>query len=333
MFDINLRDWYINKDIEQGIFLNSIADKNFNYKKIIDCTYPDIIIIYKNKQFVKLVNKRHCTSAKNNFKNKRKTINKNIKKLKKIMFDLKTYFINLKKKEDLLLIFKLLRFFDFYNRFIYYECDIKNELNNKAYKDIKNNDHYKYITPFLEKTSNLLKINKNDLLFLTISEVEKIIENKTNITNLEKQIKQRKKGFVYYIKANKETFSYDKNKINKIFSDLKKVNKHKSLKGVVTSKNKENFICGKVMVIKNKKELQKCKNKILCAKKINPDFFPYINEIKAIITEQGTKLSHASIFARENKIPCVVNVSDLFSNIKNKDYVEINLSKGIIKKL
>ncbi len=63
------------------------------------------------------------------------------------------------------------------------------------------------------------------------------------------------------------------------------------------------------------------------------DFLPLMKKAKAIITQKGNLLSHASIIARELKKPCIVATKDIMNKINDGDIIFVDASRGIIKKL
>lgn len=72
------------------------------------------------------------------------------------------------------------------------------------------------------------------------------------------------------------------------------------------------------------------KGSILVTKNTDIRFLPLMNKASAIITEIGSILSHASIVARELKIPCMVNVKNATEILKDGSKVEIDANKGKI---
>jgi phosphohistidine swiveling domain-containing protein len=75
-------------------------------------------------------------------------------------------------------------------------------------------------------------------------------------------------------------------------------------------------ISGKIIVLKSSKDL-------LLLIRQKP---------AGIILEEGNLLSHASILAREAKIPAIVKVKDATLILKSGDVIEIDASIGTIKK-
>ena len=53
----------------------------------------------------------------------------------------------------------------------------------------------------------------------------------------------------------------------------------------------------------------------------------------AIVTEQGGITSHAAIISRELRVPCVIGTKIATKVLKDGDKVEVDATKGIVKKL
>lgn len=72
---------------------------------------------------------------------------------------------------------------------------------------------------------------------------------------------------------------------------------------------------------------------ILVCRCTTPEFLPLMKKAAAIITDQGGILSHAAIVARELKIPCLVGTGQATTILKDGDRLEIDSSRGIVRKL
>ncbi|EKE22186.1 MAG: hypothetical protein ACD_7C00024G0005 [uncultured bacterium] len=72
------------------------------------------------------------------------------------------------------------------------------------------------------------------------------------------------------------------------------------------------------------------KGSILVTENTDIRYLPFMRKAGAIITERGSILSHASIVAREFKIPCVVNVKNATKILKDGSAVKVDANKGII---
>jgi len=75
------------------------------------------------------------------------------------------------------------------------------------------------------------------------------------------------------------------------------------------------------------------KGKILVTKLASPKLTPHIKVAKAVVTDEGGKLSHAATLCRELNIPCIVGAKIATKVFKDGDSVSIDGDKGIVKKI
>ena len=73
------------------------------------------------------------------------------------------------------------------------------------------------------------------------------------------------------------------------------------------------------------------KDKILVTIQLTPHFFPYLEDIKAIITDEGGITCHAAIIARELGKPCIIGTGNATKILKGEDLVEVNFNRGVVK--
>ena len=64
-----------------------------------------------------------------------------------------------------------------------------------------------------------------------------------------------------------------------------------------------------------------------------PELLPAMNKAVAFVTDIGGITSHAAIVAREMKKPCVIGTRIGTKILKDGDRVEVDATKGIVKKL
>ena len=75
------------------------------------------------------------------------------------------------------------------------------------------------------------------------------------------------------------------------------------------------------------------KGEVLVTDMIQPHMILIMKKAEAIVTNQGGITSHASIMAREFRIPCVVGTLKATKVLKDGDFVEVDGGTGIIRKL
>jgi len=118
----------------------------------------------------------------------------------------------------------------------------------------------------------------------------------------------------------------------------------RAIKDVVTGKKKEEqrstftgtpavpgTYTGKARVIHSLKDAEHVtKGEILLAPTTSAYFVPHMRRAAAIVTERGGVTNHAAIVAREQGIPCVVNVRAIMHHVQTGDLIEVDGVKGTV---
>ncbi|MBP6942744.1 MAG: hypothetical protein KBB55_01730 [Candidatus Buchananbacteria bacterium] len=91
-------------------------------------------------------------------------------------------------------------------------------------------------------------------------------------------------------------------------------------------------VTGMVRVILSPLEFNQMQpGEILVASMTTPDYSPVLKKAAAIVTDEGGVTSHAAIYARELKIPCVIGTGRATKVLKTGDMVEVDATSGIVK--
>lgn len=107
--------------------------------------------------------------------------------------------------------------------------------------------------------------------------------------------------------------------------------KQSEIKGQVAMKG---FARGPACIILNTKELGKLrKGDVLVTPMTKPDFISEMKKAAAIVTDEGGITSHASIVARELRIPCIIGTRIATKVLKDGDLVEVDANKGVVRKI
>lgn len=113
--------------------------------------------------------------------------------------------------------------------------------------------------------------------------------------------------------------------------NLPKVKDQVELKGESAYPGK---VQGKVSVINLAKEMDKfCDGDILVSNATDPSLLPVMKKAKAFVTDMGGLTCHAAIVARELEIPCIVGIKSAAKILKDGDQVEVDATKGVVRKL
>ncbi|MBI4360735.1 hypothetical protein HY572_03100 [Candidatus Micrarchaeota archaeon] len=91
---------------------------------------------------------------------------------------------------------------------------------------------------------------------------------------------------------------------------------------------------GTVKIVLGPKDLSKMrKGDVLVAIATDPDVVPGMKIASAIVTEQGGVTSHAAIVSRELGVPCLIGTKIATKWLKDGDRVEVDATKGLVRKL
>jgi len=72
---------------------------------------------------------------------------------------------------------------------------------------------------------------------------------------------------------------------------------------------------------------------ILVSTATTPSIVPAIRKAVAIVADEGGLTCHAAIISREFNIPCVVGTKIGTKILKDGDQIEVDATKGLVKKI
>jgi pyruvate,water dikinase len=90
---------------------------------------------------------------------------------------------------------------------------------------------------------------------------------------------------------------------------------------------------GPVRVVRDPSSATLAPNSILVAERTDPGWIMIFPAASGLIVERGSLLSHSAIVARELGIPSIVSVAGVTSWLRDGDWVEMDGSTGIVRKL
>lgn len=173
--------------------------------------------------------------------------------------------------------------------------------------------------------------------YYLIKDVEDLLNGKP-LSLSEKQ--RRKECFVGLWGHRKAMYLSGKEAEELAKSELKElytVKKTNILKGMVANPGKVQGIARILLTndIEKTRELRKNfkKGEILFTGMTQPNIVDIASRAGAIVTDEGGMLSHAAIISREFKIPCIVGTHSGTQVFKDRDLVEVDADKGIVKKI
>lgn len=189
----------------------------------------------------------------------------------------------------------------------------KNEINNLQILDDFLKDYFKNI----------------DLTGLSAEEIGDYLEN--GKLPSDEELEKRRGEFLIFMK-NLKPVKIPKDKIQET---LDKYSPEKDLSGINQVKGRIAFkanVSGPARLVSKREELHKIQNgDILVTIMTDPDFVPYLSKVVGIVTDYGGATCHASIIARELKIPCIVGTEIATSIFKDGDLIEMN-EAGVVRK-
>ncbi len=183
----------------------------------------------------------------------------------------------------------------------------------------------------LQVLDDFLKKQDIDLTELNDDEIKKYLKSGKIPSNNE--LNERRVECLI-VMENLKARRISKEKIKDTISKyLKKedYSKFKELKGNIAYKKN---VKGIVRIILKKKDLSNLKKgEIIVTLMTSPEYMPYMSKVKGIVTDNGGAACHASIIAREMKIPCIVGTRFATKFFKNGDLIEVDANKGVVRKL
>ena len=103
------------------------------------------------------------------------------------------------------------------------------------------------------------------------------------------------------------------------------------LKGKVACVGKAVGICKIIVSPKDYPKFER--GDILVSPMTNPDMMPLLEKAAAFVTDEGGLTCHAAIISRELNKPCVIGTKIATKVLKDGDLVEVDATKGVIKKV
>jgi phosphohistidine swiveling domain-containing protein len=174
-----------------------------------------------------------------------------------------------------------------------------------------------------------IKVTRYEVQFMHIREIkESLLTGRVS----RKIVKERLKSCVYYTERGFEKI-YIKEQARKLSKSIKpKTDLNVSeLHGQTAQPGKAKGI---VKIIKRAKDMPKMnKGDILVSIATDPDVVPAMKRAGAIVTDMGGITAHAAIVSRELGVPCIIGTKIASKVFKDGDKVEVDATRGIIKRL
>lgn len=309
----------------------------FSYLRLCDLDLLRLSLKYKEKNFKSDLDKftkkytwinytfDGVPMTAEDFENKIIELNKNKKNTKsqiqKILAEKDKL---LKSKKDIIKKYKLdkqtIRFCKYASEFVYLKFFRKGIFAESYYS----------VEFLLEVIAKRLQTDIKTIKAMFFGEVKKgLLTGKIEKQNIVKRLKD---GWILIY--NGQSFDLPKNYlpvVKKNFQhDILDKNAHE-LKGQTAMSGSAH---GQVRIVNDQEDLNKMqKGDIMVSRSTNPQLLPAMKKAAAIVTDVGGLTCHAAIVARELKIPCLVGTKIATKMLKDGDIVEVDATKGLVKKL
>ncbi|MFA6307583.1 MAG: PEP-utilizing enzyme [Patescibacteria group bacterium] len=207
-------------------------------------------------------------------------------------------------------------------------------LNPKTPKSIRNRALEIREQDTFYDDSNRLISNTLKYLYPQIADLGIVIlKNDLDKMPTTEELKERFKNFIYISDQTAAIIKLEdflnKNKQYKFIFD--QIEDYQQLSGQTAYKGKAT---GLVRILKRKNQVAEFqKGEILVSPMTTPDFVSAMKLAAAFVTDEGGIACHAAILARELKVPCVIGTRFATQIFKDGDRVEVDASKGIVKKI
>jgi phosphoenolpyruvate synthase/pyruvate phosphate dikinase len=173
---------------------------------------------------------------------------------------------------------------------------------------------------------------------MTYLSYEELLEVFDEPEKIRKIIEKRKRNDYLYLGLRKSSRVIDNVKtIKDVGEHFNKLFEEKIIKDLIQGRvtyQSDEVVNGEVVLVESKEDLKgNYKGKILVSVQTTPHFVPYLDGVKAIITDEGGVTSHAAIISREFKIPAVIGTQIATKVLKTGDIVEIIFKEGKVRKV
>jgi phosphohistidine swiveling domain-containing protein len=211
---------------------------------------------------------------------------------------------------------------------------ISQTLNEAVYfRSFRSEEYYRtsiYLQELFKEISKKLKLRSvKELYYFTLPEVAQALSCNKPLNR--QSIMRRQKSFILISDAGGYVL-FEGEKAKRLANKYRtNIVKPQRLSGRVAFLGK---VQGRVVIVRGLNDFKKViPGSILVSQSTQPNYVPILKKVRAIVTEEGGVLSHASVISRELKIPCIIGTKIATRVLKDGDIVEVDATKGVVKKL
>jgi len=170
------------------------------------------------------------------------------------------------------------------------------------------------------------------LPFLTQTEMEKFISRRSFNKHMITELNKRRNGYLLLVDSKGECVLSDRRAIRKVVQEITitSVRKTSTLNGRSAVPGR---VIGRARVKNQVHQITLPLRSIFITTMTTPDDIDTIQKCAAIVTDEGGVLCHAAITARELHKPCVIGTKIATKVFKNGDRVEVDATRGIVRKI
>lgn len=190
-----------------------------------------------------------------------------------------------------------------------------------------------YLEAYAKEISKRLGRNIWEVKYMAPQEMREALTQKKKIAAKILAVRRRFSVFVVMKRNNKlqENIFIGK-EAQKLWDAMFGLQEAKEIRGQVASAPVAE-IKGRVQVVFDVAKQKFRAGNILVTTMTRPEFVPLLRKAKAVITDEGGLTCHAAVISRELKIPCVIGTKIATKVLQDGDVVEVDLKKGVVKKL
>jgi len=193
-------------------------------------------------------------------------------------------------------------------------------------------NQFYYILTTLRTVAKRLAMPYDDLMRYSCLEAEELLSNNKKLSDDE--LARRRTGFFSVFEKGKKVKMFYGDEGKKLY-EIATRSEQEEIKGMVASKgiSGNKTIKGFVRIVFHPEKDDFSEGEILVTPMTRVEFVPLMRRAKAIITDEGGVACHAAIVSRELGIPCIIGTRNASKMLKNGDLVEIDVEKGIVRKI
>ncbi len=185
-----------------------------------------------------------------------------------------------------------------------------------------------YQRRFFEEIGRRIGLNSQEMAYTIYPELEDVLIHK----KFDKEILARRKKSCLCIQTLKGYELIEGSLALEIFDTIfNQKAKAEEVKGTCASSGKAQGIAKIVRTVHDLVNVYK--GDVLVASMTRPEMVVAMEKAVAIVTDEGGITSHAAIVSRELGVPCIVGTKHATTVFKSGDLVEVDATKGIVKKI